>query len=213
MDVAVDHLEGQQAVHRERVQVLEPVPGPPFLQVAPAQHAARLDVRVHLLHVRVGVMEDVVLVLPDHLAGPDEARGGAGQPVDRPVAGVAAVGAFVHQVEADERERLGQGEGGDDRGEDVRGEEDQEDVGNGEPGQDDRGLGQHAPAARPPGPDAGETLIHALFQRRIEAHVLVEGDLPVGGLRRVRRHGFSLSVSGLRICENLPAEEGVGRMR
>ena len=140
-------LEREQAVQQPDVEVLEAMEEPVALPGREAQvRRARLDVVVQAGDVRVGVMQDVVLLPPEVRAGAEEIEREAQYPVDARILGVAAVVRVVHHAEADARHRQAHGDGEERRLRSGDGREHRQNPGAAQPGQQHRGFQPHAPA-------------------------------------------------------------------
>ena len=98
-------LHRQQRIQRPDVEVLEAVEPVALVVRRHARERAHVDVVVRARDVRVGVVGDVVLVVPEVGVAPQQVQRQRGGLVDRRVARVGAVVAVVLDVEADARHR------------------------------------------------------------------------------------------------------------
>ena len=93
--------EQQQGIQYPEVIMLEAVQEIFFLCAAHAQHGFDLDIIVYTIDVGVGMVYDIVLVVPDDGAGAEGIHGEGGDVVPEFAVAERSVAAVVHDVEAD----------------------------------------------------------------------------------------------------------------
>ena len=185
-------FDGEESVQKPEIDALHAMePVAPLLGRQPAEEA-EVDVVILPVDVGEGVMNRVVLPVPEVAASAHEIEGEGHDAVDPGALGIGAVAAVVLDVKAD----CGDGEAEDDgkrnrRDPTCRDEEEQE-IGREEPGEDRRGLEIHLWAIAAGMAGALEVSVDALAQLAQETVAPVEFESCCGKKPRIGFRGNSI---------------------
>ena len=99
-----DPEERADRVEKGEVKVLDLVGRNPLLGAAHPDEGTFGDIIIHAVHIGIGMVNDVVLLLPHKAVAAQRIQGITQELIDPAVGGIAAVAGIVHDIEADKRQ-------------------------------------------------------------------------------------------------------------